>query len=47
MTNQVLFLVCIIVAFLMFLLAALHVSTDRFDTVAIGLCFLTGALFFK
>lgn len=40
MNNSVLFLVCIIVAFLMFLLAALHIPpTERFDTVAIGLCF--------
>lgn len=47
MTNATLFIVCIIVAVIMFILAALKVTSDRIDTMAIGLAFLAGALFFK
>lgn len=47
MTNQVLFLVAIIVAILMFVLAALRVPGERFDFIAIGLAFLSAALWLK
>lgn len=47
MTNQVLFLVCIIVAILMFVLAFLKVPSERFDFLAIGLAFFAAALWFK
>ena len=48
MTNSVLFLVAIIVAILMFVLAALRVpSGDRFDFIPVGLAFLAAALWLK
>ena len=47
MNNSVLFIVCIIVAVIMFILAAIKIPADRVDFIAIGLAFLTGALYFK